>query len=157
MRTVGDTLDMPARRVWSRIWALLRHRRALGTVTDTVWVHSHVDIAERTVVVSSVLKCMCSTHSPTRHTQRTGKCDPLHFSHRGNVAADGEAELGRLSSVLDDAEQPLELGECRCVLASPEGVRADLPMATVLSNRVTHQLLESAAHRSSRSTFAHRE
>ena len=101
-------------------------------------------------MISSVLKCMCSTHSPTLHTHRTGKCDPFHFSHRGNVAADGEAELGRLSAVLDDAEQPLELGECRCVLADPEGVRADLPMAAVLCNSVTQHLLVSAAHRSSR-------
>jgi hypothetical protein len=146
VRTVCDTLEMPARRIWSRIWALLRYRRALGTMTETEWVHSHVDIAERAVVVSSVLKCRCSTHNPTTYTQRTGKCDPLHFSHIGNKAADNEVEQGRLSAVLSDVEQPLELGECRCVLANPEGVRADLPMATVLSNRVTHQLLESAAH-----------
>ena len=147
VRSVADLLSMPARCKWGRVWSLIRHRAARGAATEVLWVHSHVDCEDRRVVKSGELTCMCHTLDPVN---AEGECDPQHRAHRGNMAADEAAEQGREQSQLVDAEDSLSQGELKCALVDPARGRIDMPVKSLVRQKVQQQLLTAAGERSRR-------
>jgi len=86
----ATTLDTPARSTWMRIRQLVDHRRTLGTTTTASWVHSHADDPDRQEVKCTTHRCACHRDSLPDAT----KCNPAHWTHRGNHKADRAADHG---------------------------------------------------------------
>ena len=128
--TTAHTLNTPGRATWARIRFILRHRDSEGGQTEASWVHSHVDKEDRLEVKCTTHRCACHRDSLEGAT----KCNPLHWTHKGNEEADKEADAG------PSAQGPTERwkGELR-VFPAPTG--------QPITGHKLKEVLETAIHK----------
>ena len=91
----ADVTSWNHRPIWRRIKAMVAYRGMCGATTTVNWIHSHVDEEERRATPKAAHLCVCKT-------ARELECDPLHWAHVGNDAADTLAKEGASMPRTDD-------------------------------------------------------